>query len=68
MTINKSQGQSLKYVLLYLLKPVFTHGILYVAISKVTSKEGLLILQGKEHTAETVKNIVYTEIYNGLTN
>ncbi|CAN7009527.1 unnamed protein product [Brassica oleracea var. botrytis] len=34
MTINKSQGQSLKGVLLYLPQPVFTHGQLYVGLSR----------------------------------
>lgn len=44
MTINKSQGQSLAEVGLYLRKPVFTHGQLYVAISRVTTKKGLKVL------------------------
>ncbi|KAH0778727.1 hypothetical protein KY290_005154 [Solanum tuberosum] len=44
MTINKSQGQSLSHVGLFLKKPVFTHGQLYVALSRVTNRKGLKIL------------------------
>ncbi|KAF1868176.1 hypothetical protein Lal_00018694 [Lupinus albus] len=44
MTINKSQGQSLESVRLYLPKPIFTHGQLYVAISRVKIKKRLKIL------------------------
>ncbi|KAF8083896.1 hypothetical protein N665_0747s0009, partial [Sinapis alba] len=66
MTINKSQGQSLNAVVLYLPKPVFTHGQLYVALSRVTSKVGLRIIQGKDSYFERVKNIVYKEIFNDL--
>src|SRR4051812_28933073 len=65
MTINKSQGQTLSFVGIYLKQPVFTHGQLYVAVSRVTSRESLkLLIEDKDEkcTSET-RNIVYPEIY-----
>jgi ATP-dependent DNA helicase PIF1 len=41
MTINKVQGQTLKMVDIFLPKPVFTHGQLYVAMSRIGCPEGM---------------------------
>ncbi|CAN1297268.1 ATP-dependent DNA helicase PIF1 [Linum perenne] len=46
MTINKSQGQTMDCVGIYLPKPVFSHGQLYVAVLRVRSANGLHILIG----------------------
>src|ERR1051325_1793665 len=48
MTINKSQGQTLNWVGLYLSAPVFAHRQLYVAYSRVTSRRNLKILNIKQ--------------------
>ncbi|XP_061362942.1 uncharacterized protein LOC133306638 [Gastrolobium bilobum] len=64
MTINKSQGQSLSHVGIYLPRSVFTHGQLYVALSRVKSKHELkmLILDENGCVTNTTFNIVYKEI------
>nr|XP_017237579.1 PREDICTED: uncharacterized protein LOC108210701 [Daucus carota subsp. sativus] len=64
MTINKSQGQSMEKVGLYLPNPIFCHGQLYVAISRVTSPEGLHIMLGDG--INYTKNIVYEEVFYNL--
>ncbi|XP_071740008.1 uncharacterized protein [Rutidosis leptorrhynchoides] len=69
MMINKSQGQSLELVGLYLPKPVFSHGQLYMAMSRVTHPDGLKIVMVNElydglqnHT----RNVVYKETFTNL--
>lgn len=44
MTINKSQGQTFNRVGLLLRNPVFSHGQLYVAASRVRNFDSLRIL------------------------
>ena len=44
MTVNKAQGQTIPNVGVYLPKPVFSYGQLYVALSKATTKSNIRIL------------------------
>jgi hypothetical protein len=64
ITINKAQGQTFKTIGIYLPKPVFSHGQLYVALSRTKSFNSITVQidpsnrQGQSHT----QNIVYKEI------
>ena len=63
-TINKSQGQTLKQVGVWLRSPVFGHGQLYVASSRVGNPSALKIAikqQPKEQVDQT-DNVVYREV------
>ncbi|XP_025408974.1 uncharacterized protein LOC112682560 [Sipha flava] len=59
MTINKSQGQTLKFAGIDLRENCFSHGQFYVAYSRVSSLSSLVILSP---TNRSVKNIVYKEV------
>ena len=58
MTINKSQGQTLKHCGLYLENECFSHGQFYVGVSRVGSQKNLKIYAPENKTV----NIVYQEI------
>jgi hypothetical protein len=66
MTINKSQGQTLDFVVLYLHVPVFAHGQLYVGMSRVGAPDRLKILAQKDwragKTGYVTQNIVFQEV------
>ncbi len=70
MTINKEQGQTLKMVGIFLPKPIFTHGQLYVVMSCIGCPEGvkLLVTDGWKDAHEDAlagvytRNVVYTEV------
>lgn len=69
MTINKSRGQSLNKIGVYLPDPIFGHGQLYVALSRATSPDGLKILikRQEDQNQDRTKNIVYTYYLKKIT-
>ena len=68
MTINNSEGQSLKTVGVYLPKPVFSHEQLYIVMLRITTPDGLNFLFNEDdvnykgHTW----NIVYKKVFNDI--
>ncbi|XP_019245790.1 PREDICTED: ATP-dependent DNA helicase PIF1-like isoform X1 [Nicotiana attenuata] len=66
MTINKAQGQTLDFVGIYLREPVFSHGQLYVALSRAKSSNCVKLLirpsTPTSHDDHSTSNIVYDEI------
>ena len=71
MTVNKAQCQTLIRAGVYLPQPVFTHGQLYVALSRAGLPEDLSIYildtgDGSHVTDDTgsfTRNIVYHEVF-----
>ena len=60
MSANKAQGQTFDYIGLYLPQPVFTHGQLYVALSRVRRSSNLSVFV--DDPLGYTKNIVYKEV------
>ena len=68
MTVNKAQGQTFDKVGIYLPAPVFSHGQLYVALSRAKSFKDIYIqicetaTQGRRNKKYITQNIVYHEV------
>ena len=67
MTINKAQGQTVQNLGLYLATPCFSHGQLYVAMSRVTSRTKFKALieypELEEEDGSYTANVVYRQIF-----
>ncbi|KAG2787645.1 hypothetical protein PC129_g18518 [Phytophthora cactorum] len=67
MTINKAQGQTVQNLGLYLSTPCFSHGQLYVALLRVTSRSKLKALieypQLEEEDGVYTDKIVYRQFF-----
>lgn len=66
MTINKSQGQSVRHVGINLETSVFSHGQLYVALSRCTSGERIRVVLPEQNEHTRTMNVVYKEVLGGL--
>ena len=66
MAVNKSQGQSVGNIGLDLWTPVFSHGQLYVALSRCTSGDRIKVLFPEGQRTTSTVNIVYPEVLTGI--
>ena len=68
-TINIAQGQTIPTVGIYLPEPVFSHGQLYVALSRDVSRQTTRVLAkpNKEidQTGKSTKNIMNRDVLEG---
>ena len=62
MTINKSQGQTLDFVGLYLPQSLFSHGQLYVALSRVRRPDHIAVFVKYTAGRPLTRNVVFREI------
>ena len=68
MTINKSQGQTLQNIGIWLNDCCFAHGQLYVAVSRVGSPSKIKFAIRKFHGSNTyqTRNAVYKEVFTNI--
>jgi ATP-dependent DNA helicase PIF1 len=67
LTMNRSQGQEFEKLLVDLTIPPFTHGHLYVALSRIRESENIKIFCNIENILDSnivlTNNVVYDEIF-----
>lgn len=62
ITINRAQGQTYRRVGLYLTRPVFSHGHLYVAMSRVGSSNDIFIFNPADSNRDSTINVVNQDV------
>ena len=62
MTINKSQGQSVKHVGIDLCSPDFTHGEYYIALLRATAENQFYALFPQGEAGCQTQNVVYPRV------
>ena len=60
LAFNKAQGQTIPKVGVYLLKPMFSHDQLYVALSRAAGRSNTEILVVTPNNKEDKKNLTIT--------
>jgi energy-coupling factor transporter ATP-binding protein EcfA2 len=70
LTFNKAQGQEFKRIILDLRRPAFSHGHLYVALSRIRSRSNIRLFAAEENLTDNnevlTDNVVYKKILSSL--
>lgn len=62
VTLNKSQGRTLERAVLVIDTPAFSHGQLYVAMSRVKDSGSIALFTSNIPFPKTMVNVVYNEL------
>jgi ATP-dependent exoDNAse (exonuclease V) alpha subunit len=62
VTFNRCQGLTVQKIALDLRRPVFSHGQLYAAMTRVPNSEDVMILKAEGDEDTTTTNIVWNEL------
>jgi ATP-dependent exoDNAse (exonuclease V) alpha subunit len=66
LTINKSQGQQFQKIMVDIRKPAFSHGHLYVAMSRIRNNANIKFFVDETNIYDEEVSFTYNVVYNEI--